>query len=280
MVNQLNENEIARYEQLEREIYTMLFNSVGPQAMDLGLTTMQSGEVTQFACTESPKVTILNRLLGLGLGKPARHEEIDLAIRRSQTLKVSCSAYVISGYTHPLNLDEMLEQRGFTLKARSSVLIFEPAANFEMPALAGEVKVQRVDEAHREDFAETMCEGFELRGGFWRAWEAISQASVGHSQQLSYLAYVDDKPAGGATLAFTKDGHSAVLYATATLPEYRHHGVQTALVQAALTEVSSQKVATLVGQTSYESNAQHNLERNGFKIAYLRDNYQLGLEYK
>jgi ribosomal protein S18 acetylase RimI-like enzyme len=174
----------------------------------------------------------------------------------------------------------MLQQRGFTLKAQGSVLIFEPEADFEMPTLAEEVQVQRVDEARREDFVETVCEGFELRGGFWRAWEAISRASVGHPQQVSYLAYVNNKPTGGASLFFSKDGRSAVLYATATLPEYRHHGVQTALIQAALSEAKNRNVSTLLGHTPSDSNAQHNLERNGFRIAYLRDNYQLGLEYK
>ncbi len=280
MVSQLNENAVIGYESLERDAYTMLFNSVGPLAMDLGLTYMQNGEITQFACSESPKVTILNRLIGLGLGKPASYEEIDLAVRRAQTLKVSCSAYVINGYNHPVNLNKMLQQRGFTLKAQGSVLIFEPEADFKLPTLAGEVQVELVNQARQEDFAETVCEGFELRGGFWRVWEAISLASIGHPQQVSYLAYVDDKPAGGTSLAFSKDGRSAILYATATLPQYRHHGVQTALIQAALSEAKKRNVSILLGHTPSDSNAQHNLLRNGFKIAYLRDNYQVGLEYK
>jgi ribosomal protein S18 acetylase RimI-like enzyme len=120
---------------------------------------------------------------------------------------------------------------------------------------------------------EVVCEGFELRGGFRRVWEAITRASVSHPQQKCYIAFIDGQPAGGATLVFSKDRQYCGLYSTSTMPEFRHHGVQSALLLTMLIEALNSRVSVITAQAPYDTSAQRNLERLNFKVGYIRDIY-------
>ncbi len=274
MTEQLTAGKVALCEQYEREAYTLFFESIGPLQMDYGLTSIPSGSVTQFTCREAPNVTLLNRLLGLGIDKAATMEEIDRAARRAATLRVSCTAYVIEGYTHPIGLPAMLKERGFMPKARTSILVFDPK-DTPGTSLNNNIKVAEVLISDSELFAEVVCEGFELRGGFRRVWNAISRASVANPRQKCYMAYLNGNPVGGATLVLSKDGNYAGLYSTSTLPEYRHHGVQSALLNVMLQEAIDRGVSLITAQTMYDGSAQRNLQKQGFSLGYVRESFVL-----
>jgi GNAT superfamily N-acetyltransferase len=274
MTEQLTSAKVALCEQYEREAYTLLFESIGPLQMDYGLSSIPTGNVTQFTCREAPNVTLLNRLLGLGIEKPATAEEIDRAARRSTTLRVACNAYIIEGYTQPVGLPALLKERGFLPKARTSVLIFDPK-NTPGTSPVDHIQVEAVPISQSELFSEVVCEGFELRGGFRRVWKAISHASVASSRQKCYLAYMNGTPVGGATLVLSKDGKYAGLYSTSTLPEYRHHGVQSALLHVMLQEAIKRGVSIITAQTAYDGSAQRNLQKQGFMLGYVRESFVL-----
>jgi GNAT superfamily N-acetyltransferase len=273
---QINEMEVGQFESYEMESYSVFFQSIGPSMMDLGLHIIISNGLFQFASTEAPNVSFLNRVLGLGLGKPASSDDIDRIVKRAYALKVSCTIYVIENYSKPTDLAVLLKERGFTSKARSSVLAYIPGS---LPPLAEnhivEAQIRLVTPEQREEFAQVVCEGFDLRGGFRRTWEAISRASVEHPQQICYLAYIHDQPAGGATLFLSKDGNYAGLYSASTLPDFRQHGVQSALLRAMLEEALRRGRQIITAQTSYGGSSEHNLHRLGLETAYVRESYFL-----
>lgn len=274
MTEQLAAAKVALCEQYELETYSLFFDSVGPLQMDYGLSSIPSGNVTQFTCREAPNVTLLNRLLGLGIDKPATAEEIERAARRAATLRVACTAYVIEGYTRPVGLPAMLKERGFQPKARTSILIFDPK-DTTSTSPNNNIKVEAVSFAEAELFSEVVCEGFELRGGFRRVWNAISNASVTSPRQKCYFAYMNGSPVGGATLVLSKDGNYAGLYSTSTLPEFRHHGVQSALLHVMLQEAIKRGVSLITAQTTYDGSTQRNLQKQGFTLGYVRDSFVL-----
>ncbi|MEI7556169.1 GNAT family N-acetyltransferase [Candidatus Chlorohelix sp.] len=273
---QINELEVGQFESYEMESYSGFFQSIGPSMMDLGLNIIVSNGLFQFACTEAPNVSFLNRVLGLGLGKPASSDAIERVVKRAYALKVSCTVYTIENYSKPSELPILLKERGFTLKARSSVLAYIPG---NMASLVEdhsvEAQIRLVTSEQREEFAQVVCEGFELRGGFRRAWEAISMASVGHPQQICFMAYIHDQPAGGATLFLSKDGKYAGLYSASTLPDFRQHGVQSALLRAMLEEALRRGRKIITAQTPYGGSAERNLHRLGLETAYVRESYFL-----
>jgi GNAT superfamily N-acetyltransferase len=83
-----------------------------------------------------------------------------------------------------------------------------------------------------------------------------------------YLALRDDRPAGGASLRLC-DG-IALLCGSATLPEHRRRGVQTALVQRRLADAARAGCDVAVVTTQPGSKSQENAQRRGFELLYTR----------
>lgn len=67
----------------------------------------------------------------------------------------------------------------------------------------------------------------------------------------------------------------AVLNGAATLPQFRGHGLQSALIQARLNYAAKNDCKIAVITVAVGSNSQRNAERNGFKLAYSRSKWKL-----
>src|SRR5262249_6905393 len=95
---------------------------------------------------------------------------------------------------------------------------------------------------------------------------AIAMAKV---QGVSaWLARVDGQPAGGGSLLI-RDG-LALICGDGTLPNYRHRGVQTALLGARLAHALAARCDLAVICTQPGSGSQRNAERQGFRVVYAR----------
>jgi GNAT superfamily N-acetyltransferase len=88
-----------------------------------------------------------------------------------------------------------------------------------------------------------------------------------------FLAEIDGKP--GAAGALSIHEGVALFGGAATVPEFRRHGLQTALLQARLRYAFENgcDLAMMVAEPGSES--QRNAERRGFRVAYSRIKWKL-----
>lgn len=91
-----------------------------------------------------------------------------------------------------------------------------------------------------------------------------------------YLARVDGKVAGGATLAI-RDG-VAGLFGASTLSAFRRRGVQTALLHARLARAAETGCDLAVCLAQPGSTSQRNIVRKGFTVLYTRVKFEKELE--
>jgi ribosomal protein S18 acetylase RimI-like enzyme len=136
-------------------------------------------------------------------------------------------------------------------------------------ASAGEepgVSVEPADDP--EFFAEVLLAGHGVPQGA-RVRDA---ASVARWAEIAgwrlYLARVDGSPAGAALLAI--DGDIGYLANASTLPDFRHRGVQTALIAARGADARAAGCGLLSSGASFGSASMRNLERAGLRVAYTK----------
>jgi GNAT superfamily N-acetyltransferase len=89
-------------------------------------------------------------------------------------------------------------------------------------------------------------------------------------QSLNFLARVDGVPAGGGTASIMPQAGIAALFGSATIPELRGRGVQTALINRRLWEAAQAGAEYAVVSTLPGSGSQRNMERRGFRVAYTK----------
>lgn len=211
--------------------------------------------------------TMLNRVVGLGLERPATDGDLD-AIEsffsgRDQQFYVS-----LNPKATPPDLPARLRRRGFSdgyawMKFRRGV---EPP-----PATETELRVQELGPEQGADFGEVVAVGYELEP-FTAAW----LAELPRTSWRCYLAY-DGEEAAGAAALFVHDGDGYLCFA-ATRPEHRRKGAQSALLAARIRDAAEAGCERLFTETGERiplkpSNSYRNILRFGFAEAYLRPNY-------
>ena len=87
---------------------------------------------------------------------------------------------------------------------------------------------------------------------------------------MPFLARIEDKVVGGCGGRVIPEARIAAFFGTATLPEYRGRGVQTALIAQRLHEAALAGCEYAVVSTNPGSGSQRNMERRGFRVAYTK----------
>lgn len=113
-------------------------------------------------------------------------------------------------------------------------------------------------------FNSVLVDGYEFRDPVQRALACLENEG---DEVRRYLASVDGQPAAVATLT----AHEGIAYlaGAATLPAFRGLGAQTALIRARLAD-AAQTSELVVVTTAFTSRSQHNLEKNGFRLAHVK----------
>jgi hypothetical protein len=93
-----------------------------------------------------------------------------------------------------------------------------------------------------------------------RCWRPLSN-------HRTYLAYVDDEPAGHAMLYI--EGKLAYLEVASTIKRFRNRGVHTALIRRRIADATEMGCDTIVGGADFESPSRTNQMRCGLEIGYL-----------
>jgi Acetyltransferase (GNAT) family len=220
---------------------------------------MVAGGWMMYAGPQSPA----NHIIGMGLRGPVSKEEIDCVedfYRRHQSI---CEV-VVSPYAD-LSLAGHLGERGYRITEWNSVLArkLDPAETFD----TGGMDIREVRAHEARQWAEILARGFaEFPGVTPEVFIPLATAP----NAMSFLAYVDGQPAGGAGgSVFPREG-IAPLYGAATLMEFRNRGVQNALFQARLRKAAQAGCELAVVCTQPGTVSQRNAERNGFRVAYTK----------
>lgn len=227
------------------------------------------GGVAAFVEPASP----VNKVAGLGFhGVP---EEEELATIEAAYAERQCPVIVeLSSFADPL-VGRLLTRRGYELIGYENVSGKELG---EEAAILTPITITRVGEVESTAWLDAVTTGFLTpdtydglpshesydRDVIERATNDMA-TSEGFER---YIAYRNGEIAGGAS--FRSFGGVAQLCGSATLPHHRRRGVQTALLQHRLAEAARRGCDVAVVTTQPGSKSQHNVQRSGFAVLYVR----------
>jgi GNAT superfamily N-acetyltransferase len=249
--------ELAELEAF-RDLYAVAPGSLGARAAELGGALCMRLEA-------DPRSAMFNRVLGLGLRKPATEDDLD---RIASFFGEGIAwAVALAPQAEPVELPAWLERRGYT-SGYGWTKFTRPAGN--APAAATQLRVERVAEA--DAFAEAFVRGYGTPE-FFRDWVARLPGRPGWH---CFVAFDGAAPAGAGALYAT--GDVGWLGIAATVPEHRRKGGQNAILAArvdAAAEAGCQVVATETGEprNGEPGGSWRNISRAGFEPQYVRPNY-------
>jgi GNAT superfamily N-acetyltransferase len=205
-----------------------------------------------------------NHIVGMGLYGPVTGADIDRVEEFYRSRGVPCEIVV-----SPLadrSLLELLAPRGYRITEFNSVLI-RRLGKSELVKPADGITIEPVTPATEPLWDRVIARGFAEFGALP---DNLFAAFASLRDGLCFLARVNGTPAGGATGAIMRDAGIAALFGTATLPEFRQRGVQTALINRRLWQAAQQGCEYAVVSTLPGSGSQRNMERRGFRVAYTK----------
>jgi GNAT superfamily N-acetyltransferase len=249
--------ELAELEAF-RDLYAVAPASLGPR-------TVEVGGALCIRLEADPHSAMFNRVLGLGLQRPATADDLD---RVASFFGGGIAwAVALAPHAEPADLPARLERRGYT-RGYGWTKFTRPAGN--APAAATELRVDRVDDG--DAFTETFVRGYGTPE-FFREWVARLPGRPGWD---CFVAFDGTAPAGAGALYAT--GTIGWLGIAATVPEHRRRGAQNAILAAridAAAEAGCEVVATETGEPrdGEPGGAWRNIARAGFEPQYVRPNY-------
>ena len=247
----------------ELEAFRSLY-AAAPAA--LGAQTKDVGGALALRLDGASEVTMFNRVLGLGLGRPASEEQLDAAL----AFLDGVHAYVtVTPDAEPPELACWLEARrhvpehGWTKFSR-------PTSG--PPRARTQLRVERDEDG--EAFAEAAVRGFgePLVSHEWLA------ALASHDGWQCFVAFDGAEPAGAGALFVA--GEIGWVGIGATKPERRGKGAQSALLAARIAAAADAGCSVVVTETGepvggVPGGSYRNIVRAGFEPRYVRANYVL-----
>jgi GNAT superfamily N-acetyltransferase len=219
-----------------------------------------AGGIAFFGGVEYP----VNQIVGMGLHGEVTGDDVDRVEDFFRSRGVA-STVVVSPLAHE-SLRALLGQRGYTIAEFNSVLIrrIDPGEPFTLPA---GLVVERVTPETLQPWMSAIAQGLAQD-------IAVAESVFGGFAMLPgalpFLARIEGKVAGGCGGRVIAEARMAALFGTATLPEFRRRGVQTALIAQRLHEAAKAQCEYAVVSTHPGSGSQRNMERRGFRLAYTK----------
>lgn len=225
-----------------------------------------AGAYAIFDGVDSP----ITQTFGLGLFEDLGPGQLD-AIEQFFSERGASVFHEVSPFAGVAALD-LLCRRGYRPIELSSVLYRSVQPN--VPDQTSGITVRLIGAAETQLWTDVSVRGWahehpELRE-FLLEVGAISSA---RDQSLCFLAELDGKPGAAGVLCLHQG--VALFAGSATVPELRRRGLQTALLHHRMRYAFEQgcDLAMMVAQPGTES--QRNAERKGFRIAYTRTKWHL-----
>jgi GNAT superfamily N-acetyltransferase len=222
------------------------------------------GGAVVFRIDEAPRSPMLNRVVGLGVERPASDELLDSAL---QAL-AGTTFYVAESPSAVPPLGGRLRARG--LEPGWGWMQFRRGVT-DPPTSETQLELVEVGPGEAAAFARIVRTAY----GLPEAVEAVVSGVVSTDWQ-AWLALDGDEPAGAAGLFVQGDG--GYLGFAGTLSEHRGKGAQSALLSARIRrarELGCRWVATETGerQPDRASNSYRNILRAGFEEQFVVGNW-------
>jgi GNAT superfamily N-acetyltransferase len=139
-----------------------------------------------------------------------------------------------------------------------------------------DVAIEKVGQGQMDLWTFTVSQGFAEKGPVVPEIVEVMKMFALSTGVECYLARMDGKVAGGATLAI-REG-VAGLFGASTLPAFRKRGVQTALLHARLRRAAEAGCDLAVCLAQPGSTSQRNIVRLGFTALYTRVKFEREFE--
>lgn len=219
----------------------------------------EAGGAIVLSVPEAPDSPMLNRVVGIGVERPATDADVDDAL---SAIDAGVTFYVaVTPGTRPLELTEWLRARG--LEPGWGWMLFRrgvegpPSAETSLRL----VEVETTGEAAA--FGRVVRVSYELPEGTEPRLARLPDAGW-----LCWLAFDGDEPAGAGALYAAE--RVAYLSFAGTLPKHRGKGAQNALLAARIrraAELGCDLVLTETGERRGDrpSNSYRNILRAGFR---------------
>lgn len=234
----------------------------------LGLQLEKVGTALVSIASRDPGI-LLNRTIGLGVEAPDTLETVKDIVSRYAASGVGSYFLHLHPEAQPPELRDWIVQEGLT-RYRGWVKFHRDAT--PPPDLKSELRVRQIGTEHAMDFGRIVAEGFELS----EAAAPLLAALADRPGWRLYMSFADDEPAGTGAM-FVRDGVGWLDWA-ATLPAYRGRGGQGVVLCQRIRDALDLGCQTLLTTTGeeVEGDPQHsykNIERVGFRSAYVRENF-------
>jgi GNAT superfamily N-acetyltransferase len=219
-----------------------------------------AGGIAFFGGVEYP----VNQTVGMGLQGEVTPADVDRVEDFFRSRGVASTILVSPLADHSLRM--LLGQRGYAIAEFNSVLIrrIDPREPFSLPA---GVAIERVTPETLQPWMSAIAQGFAQH---ITVAESVFGGFAALPGALPFLARIEGKVAGGCGGRVITEARIAALFGTATLPEFRRRGVQTALIAQRLHEAAKAGCEYAVVSTLPGSGSQRNMERRGFRLAYTK----------
>lgn len=263
---------VRRIERAEAALTGSVAKAVATRHPDGGaFAEPVGGGVAAYCRPGSP----MNKMIGLGLDAPIAGADLD-RVERAFAARGEPVRAEVAALAGPATWS-MLGDRSYVLEGFEFVLGCRVEAS-AAGASRSAVDVSIVGPDDVSAWMDVVATGFEhpdvsptgVTGDvFPRAvLEEVFADFAGAGGLRRYLAYVEGRPAGGASLRI--EGGLAQLCGASTLPAFRRRGVQTALLHARLDDAARQGCDLVTVTTAPGSMSQANVQRQGLAVLYPR----------
>ncbi len=234
----------------------------------LGLVLESVGAATVSMARNEPSI-LLNRTIGLGVEGEAAPETVSAIASRYAEEGVGRYFLHLHPEARPSGIREWIEGAGL-VRARGWMKFHRGPT--VPPKLGSSLRVERIGAGLAPDFGRIVAECFDLT----EASAPLFAALANRPGWRLYMSFADDEPAGTGAM-FVHDG-IAWLDMGATLPAFRKRGGQSAVMRRRILDAIGLGCHTLLTTTGeeVEGDPQHsykNIERAGFRPAYVRENF-------
>ncbi|UCC72997.1 MAG: GNAT family N-acetyltransferase [Gemmatimonadota bacterium] len=211
----------------------------------------------------------LNRVIGLGMERPASEASIDRLLDLFAGEHVPRFFVPVSPLAQPADIGTLLVARGFEHYNNWVKLYRDTSAP---PQVSTDLTIRRIDEGEAPAFGRIVASCFD-----WPEPAAGWVADlIGRDGWRHYMAFDGASPAATGAL-FIRDGYAWIDFAT-TRPEYRGRGAQSALLARRVRDAAELGCDGLVVETAEDTPEKpapsfRNQLRFGFQVAYVCPNY-------
>lgn len=253
----------------EAAAYSSLVSEASRFCAEHGFSACRLGLAQVLVAPAVRNTLNLNRVIALGVGEPASEAALERVAGIYQEHGLSYAIEVAPG-AQPAELVAWLRAR----RMRRSVptAMHYRALDTPLPADASTVSVVRANSEQYEQVAEICCSVFRMPA----AARCLLAAAGSVSGWRHWLAYHGKTPIAAA-LSYVADG-VAWLGWDATLPEYRGHRAQRALIAARIDDAAAAGCHHATTETALHAGARQdpsyrNYAAMGFVFAYERSTY-------